>query len=233
MYSRSARLYDAIYHFKDYRAASELLHSLIQQAHPTARTLLDVACGTGMHLAHLRQWYEVEGVDLNDELLSTARERCPGVPFHQADMADFSLPRQFDVVTCLFSAIAYVVTPERFKRTLATFARHVAPGGLIVVEPWFSKEQLWTGTITANLADHPDLKIAWMYTTEATGDEAVLDMHYLVGTPQGVEHFTERHELGLFGPELYTSSFEDLGFAVREDHDGLFGRGMYVAHDRR
>ena len=46
-------------------------------------------------------------------------------------------------------------------------------------------------------------------------------------------HFVERHELGLFGPELYTSSFEDLGFAVREDHDGLFGRGMYVAHDRR
>jgi ubiquinone/menaquinone biosynthesis C-methylase UbiE len=48
MFTQSAEFYDAIYHFKDYRAEAERLHALIQtHVRRPARTLLDVACGTG------------------------------------------------------------------------------------------------------------------------------------------------------------------------------------------
>ncbi|MBA2616521.1 MAG: class I SAM-dependent methyltransferase, partial [Actinobacteria bacterium] len=51
MYSRSARVYDALYStFKDFVAEAERVHELIQSRKPGARTLLDVACGTGAHL---------------------------------------------------------------------------------------------------------------------------------------------------------------------------------------
>ena len=44
---QSAELYDAIYHFKNYQRESERLRNLIDRLVPGARTLLDVACGTG------------------------------------------------------------------------------------------------------------------------------------------------------------------------------------------
>jgi len=136
VFSRSAHLYDAIYSYKDYAAEAERLHGLVEARALDARSLLDVACGTGMHLGELRRWYEVEGVDVDPQLLAIARERLSGVPLHQADMTTLDLGRTFDVVTCLFSSIAYVRTPEGLVRATAALARHVAPGGLLVVEPW-------------------------------------------------------------------------------------------------
>ena len=91
MFTKSAQYYDALYHFKDYNAASKQLHALIQRHNPKAKTLLDVACGTGKHLDLLQQFYQVAGLDINPELLQIARQRCPESPFHEDDMVDFRL----------------------------------------------------------------------------------------------------------------------------------------------
>jgi ubiquinone/menaquinone biosynthesis C-methylase UbiE len=58
MSSRSAEIYDAVYSFKDYTAEAEAVHKLIQNRCATARTLLDVACGTGKHLERLNASYQ-------------------------------------------------------------------------------------------------------------------------------------------------------------------------------
>ena len=56
----------------------------------------------------------------------------------------------------------------------------------------------------------------------------ILDFHYLVGTPEGVEHFTEHHELGLFTDEEYRNAFTAAGLQVAHDPEGLIGRGLYI-----
>ncbi len=147
MYQRSAQLYDAIYAFKDYRAESERLLEVIRACVPGARTLLDVACGSGKHLEQLAAHFEVQGLDLEPRLLEVARARLPQTPLHQGDMRTFRLEARFDAVTCLFSAIGYAPSLEAFHETLATFAAHLEPGGLVLVEPWFTPEQWRPGTV--------------------------------------------------------------------------------------
>ncbi len=227
MFKKSARFYDALYHFKDYGAAAAKLHQVIQDHDPNASTLLDVGCGTGQHLVFFREWYQVAGLDLSPELLAVARERCGDLPLHQGSMVDFELDRSFDVIVCLFSAIAYVRTLGLMEQAVLNMARHLRPGGLLMVEPWFSPETYWVGKLTANFADLPDLKIAWMYTSEREAGLSILDIHFLVGTPEGIEQFSERHELGLFTHEEHIAAFQKAGLDVRYDPVG-FGRGMYL-----
>jgi SAM-dependent methyltransferase len=231
MFVHSAPFYDALYGFKDYGAAVDELRAVVEREAPGAASLLDVGCGTGRHVELLAGRFEVEGLDLNPAMLEAARARCPGVAFHEADMADFALGRTFDVVTCLFSSIAYVRTLERMRAAVACMRRHLAPGGLLLLEPWFEPDSYWTGTITANHVDEPDLKIAWMYTSEREGDVSVLDIHYLVGRPDGIETFRERHEMGLFTREQHLDAFRRCGLHARYESGGPFGRGLYVARD--
>ena len=228
VFSRSARYYDAVYSWKDYGAEAARLHDIVQRVNPFARTLLDVACGTGRHLEFFRAHYRVEGVDLDPELLSIAAKRLPGVPLHQADMAHFDLGHTFDVVTVLFSAIAYVKTQERLDATVANLARHTAPGGLVAFEPWILPGDYEYDTVHATFVDDSDLKIARINTAGPTGPVNVLEFHYLVGTPEGIEAFTEHHEIGLFSHEQYARALVRAGLTAHHDREGLMGRGLYV-----
>ena len=161
MFSQSAHLYDAIYAASvDHQGAARRLRGLVREhRQSTGNRLLDVACGTGAYLPFLRQEYEVEGLDLDEGMLSVARRRLPDVRFHHADMVDFDLGRRFDVVTCLFSSIGYAGTLPRMRRTIANLARHTLPGGVVAVEPWFSPESWVVGHVSSTYVDRPDLKI--------------------------------------------------------------------------
>lgn len=229
MFSRSAQVYDAIYaSIRDYPREAEQLDALIQERRPGARTLLDVACGTGAHLEHLAERYDVEGLDLDAEMLAVACERLPQVAFHRADMADFDLGRRFDAVVCVFSSIGYVKTEERLRSAVATMARHLESRGVLVVEPWLEPGVWQDGHVGATFVDEPELKIARMNLAERKGDLSLFEFHYLVATPDGIEHFTEPHKLGLFTVDQHLEAFRAAGLEVAHDPEGPMGRGLYL-----
>jgi SAM-dependent methyltransferase len=229
VFDRSAEIYDAVYAFKDYAHEAQRLHELIGARSPEASSLLDVACGTGKHLEELRRWYEVEGLDIDRDLVAIARDRLDGVRVHEADMVSFDLERHFDVVVCLFSSIGYVGDIDHLHQAVVSMARHLAPQGLLVIEPWLSPDVWNTDRSDLLTVDQPDLKIARMNYCDRDGNMSILEFEYLVGTPRGVTHFTERHEIGLFSEAEYRQAFEAAGLAVEHDPEGLMGRGLYLA----
>ncbi len=221
-------LYDLVYGGKDYAAETGKLRGSIDERAPGAETLLDVACGTGQHLCHLRRHYEVEGLDLSEAQLQVARERNPDCVLHLGDMLTFDLGRRFDVVTCLFSSIGYMRSVDELNQAVANMARHVEPGGLLVVEPWLTPESWLPGTLWSDYVDEPDLKVARISVSEVEGRLAVIQFHILVARVAEVNYFQERHELTLFSEDEYRATFRNAGLDVSFDSEGLIGRGLYV-----
>lgn len=229
MFTKTAAFYDKIYSFKDYAKESAILHTLIQQYKRAPGTrLLDAACGTGQHLAHLREHYTVEGFDLDAELLNAARERLPEIPLYHANMIDFDFGRTYDVITCLFSAIGYVITDEALKRTIETMARHLNPGGVLLVEPWLYPEHFNAPSIHGLYIDEPNLKIVRFSHSTVEDGVSYLNFEYLIGTPDGITHEKERHGLGLFRREQYQAAFDAAGLITDYHLVGLDGRGMWI-----
>jgi len=230
MYAKTAQYYDRMYAFKDYAAeAAKILVIVDRELDTDGRRLLDVACGTGLHLEHLKPHVEAEGLDLEPALLEIARTRHPEITFHQADMRTFSLDARYDVITCLFSSIGYMTTAEDLRRAIARMADHLEAGGVLLIEPWLTPDAWHPNTVHGLFIDEPELKIARINTSFVDGRLSIFDLHHLIGTPEGTEHVVEHHEMGLFTVDEMTNAFAAAGLDVIYDPDGLTGRGLYVA----
>jgi len=229
LYGRSAEFYDAIYSFKNYEKETARLHELIQQhKRSPGNELLDVASGTGGHIAYLKRNYSVEGLDNSPLMLRLARKKHPDVVFYRRDMTNFRLRKEFDVVTCLFSAIGHVKTRRRLGLAVRAMARHLKPGGVLVVESWPTPKQWQNGRLSANFVDEANLKIARFGISKARGRLSVQDLHHLVATPNRIQHFVERLEMGLFTHDEYLDAFVQARLEVTHDEEGLMGRGLYL-----
>ena len=232
LYKDLARYYDLIYSFKDYSKETERLEQLIREYKlSSGNQLLDVACGTGKHLEYLKDKYECVGIDVNSGMLEVARKRLPKVTFIQADMVAFDLQRQFDVITCLFSSIAYVKTYENLKKTLSNFAKHAKPGGVVIIEPWFTKETFKVGTPRMTTYDGEDIKIARLNVSQNAGDVSVMDMHYLVAEKgqSEVKHFVDRHEMGMFDYDKMLEFMKEAGLKTKFLEEGFMPqRGVFI-----
>ena len=231
MFTESAPYYALFYgQIKDYAAETQALATLIYDIHPSATTVLDVGCGPGDH-AHLLaadHGFAVDGIDVSPAFVQQARERHPEGSFWTADMVDFDLGRRYDVVLCLFSAIGYVKTLENVTRTLRSFRRHLAPGGIVIVEPWFTPDAWQPGAIYCKTVETDDLTLCRMSHSDRDGRLSILQFEYLLGQSDGIRRFSERHELGLFTVEEMTACFDEAGISVTHRADGLTDRGLYV-----
>jgi ubiquinone/menaquinone biosynthesis C-methylase UbiE len=231
MFTKSAELYDAIYRFKNYAAEAAQVAALVRAVHPGARTLLDVACGTGQHAWHLatEHGFAVDGLDLDEALLEVARRKHPAGRFFVGDMRDFAVAERYDAVLCLFSSIGYLVTLDRVRRALGCFRDHLAPGGIVVVEPWFAPGDLDAGRVMRQMGETAGLRVERVSRTEIDGRISRLHFEYQIEGPEGITHATEVHELGLFTPDEMLASFRAAGLRADFDPVGLDGRGLWIA----
>jgi SAM-dependent methyltransferase len=224
MFDKSASLYDLAYSFKDYAGESAWVCNAIHTRAPQARSLLDVACGTGKHLEHLRGTFECQGLDLNPEFVQLAQHRT-GVKMHLASMDSFDIDERFDAVVCLFSSIGYT---GDLLGAIGSMARHLNPGGVLIVEPWLRPDQWIAGHVQVLDQEAGGIRLIRMTGSRADGAQSILDMHYLVASPSGIEHLVETHRMTLFTLAEYESAFLASNLTFEFDKDGPFGRGALI-----
>jgi len=230
-YSQAAEFYDLLYQGeKDHAAEAKLLGKLIRELNRAATTLLDVGCGTGSHARTLiDSGFSVDGIDLEPAFVELARTKCPEGTFWVGDMTALDVPRRYDVVTCLFSAIGYVHSEEELRKAIAGMRAVLNPGGVLIVDPWFEPGQLTHGWISVLVGSGADATVCRMSRTLIEGTISRLEFEYLIGRPAAIERRRETHSLALFTQSQMETAFSEAGLSVTRKPAALRTRGLYVA----
>jgi SAM-dependent methyltransferase len=131
-----ATLYDKFHLNKDYDLESQEVLNLIRNEEPdfSFETLLDMGCGTGMHLAALsKRGIRCFGYDSSEEMIKIARNRCPdAIFFTQID--DLSL--NVDCALAMFDVISYITSEEQLEVFFNMAFQQLRVGGYFYADSW-------------------------------------------------------------------------------------------------
>ncbi|MBW4721833.1 class I SAM-dependent methyltransferase [Saccharothrix obliqua] len=225
-------VYDLFYRGrgKDFAAEAEWVRRVVRERRPGARSLLDVACGTGEHLAHLVEHFpDAAGVELSPAMRVAAERKLAATPVHEADMFDFDLGRVFDAVCCLTGSIAYAADTAELARVVGAMARHLPVGGVLVIDPWWSPDTFLDGHIAHDVVEGEGRTVVRLSRSHRIGDLSRHEAHYLAADATGVRHFSQVQDLTLFPAEDYLAALAGAGCEPEHLTDvGQPRRGLFV-----
>lgn len=131
-YNNWAKFYDAIY--GDRANDISKIQNLIKENHPNAKTVLEIACGTGKIIKGLSDTYEVSGLDLSEGQVEEAKKILPNRPIYHQSMVDFKVDQNFDVILCLFNSINHITKYEDWISTFRSVKDHLNPNGIFIFD---------------------------------------------------------------------------------------------------
>ncbi|MGB7061186.1 MAG: class I SAM-dependent methyltransferase [Candidatus Zixiibacteriota bacterium] len=137
IYERLSQVYDLDWSEFAKKYVS-LINELLDERSLDCARILDLACGTGSLCAVLaRQGHSVVGIDSSPEMIEKARSKLRkkhDAFFDVQEMSRFSVDGTFDLVTCTFDSINYLLTPKELKGAIGRISGAMKEAGLFIFD---------------------------------------------------------------------------------------------------
>lgn len=213
-FEQMTEYYDAMYGNEDeYRREAEQVHALACE-YGVQGSLLDIACGTGLHAKYLSRYFEVTGVNLSGGMLHAARKNVPGVRFVEGDMCMLPLEETFHVAVNLYGSIGFVKDGKGLAAACRETYRCLEEGGLFILVPWSTRESFAEGMV----ADSGEKDGLFYCRMEAVRREdthhAGIAMRHLIGRNGKIREFCQMQVIMLFSEDEYRTALENAGFRI-------------------
>jgi SAM-dependent methyltransferase len=118
---------------------ANILPPLLNSLNAKPKSLLDVACGEGAFaIAMAQKGFAVTGIDLSSEMLTIAKMQekqiSQKVLFQKMDMRKLRLSSSFDLITCWFDSLNYLLTNKDLEVTFKGIYNHLNTGGYFIFD---------------------------------------------------------------------------------------------------
>jgi len=139
-YSVLADIYDIVMADVDYETWADYIDEIILMHQPSARSILELACGTGTIALSLEELdcYEISATDGSPDMIRIARQKAAKanseINFQTMNFLDLSFERSFDVIYMVFDSLNYLHTKEDIIQLHKEVKNILNPGGIFVYD---------------------------------------------------------------------------------------------------
>jgi len=223
---------------KEYGVYCEKVSRIFEEtARNPIKTVLDIGCGGGKNLYHLKKRYAVTGLDLSPHMLSLANDLNPTCETILGDMRSFSLNRMFDAVL-IDDAVSYMIDQTELRMVFDCAFKHLNPGGVMVVTPDRTRENFVQNETITTLGEKTiegdRFEVVFIENVyDADEADSVYEdiMIFCIRKNGKLTIETDRHRLGVFSFADWRHCIQETGFILSEYEDTYpFDRQMYTTY---
>lgn len=229
-YKVFASVYDMMQYDVPYEFWIRKITEEIKQNVNGARSVLELACGTGTIAIGLsKMGFYVEGCDLSEDMLAIAQEKAfsagKNIKFLKQDMRTLDMRRTYEAVVCLCDGLNYITDLESLKKVFQNVDKHLNPGGVFIFDlstEFKLKEIIGNHTFAETFEEG-----AYIWENQYDEETGVLEFWLtLFVETEGVYHRSEEyHQQKSYSEKLVKScfppSFEFLGLYDGDTFDAL------------
>lgn len=183
------------------QAVADILPKILEQYQiPNSGKLLDIACGEGSFaLSMAKQGWQVTGIDQSEEMLRLAnhlaQQSSINVNFIKQDMRFFDSTDEYDLATCWFDSLNYMLTTDDLQSTFNNVARALKPGGwfLFDMNTTYGLAVKWQRPNCYVHQETPDLLELHRTSYDFEHQKACLKITWFVKDGDNWQKFEEKH----------------------------------------
>lgn len=229
-YEQIAPLYDLMYNDEtgfDRMAQAEWVDEWREKC-GLSKTVLDVACGTGQHLACFETLgYTCFGVDASRAMLNLARQNSTTATLAQGQFHTFRLP-PVPLVTCFSNSLTYNTSLDDLRRCFENIHHHLDYNGLFIFDVFCTDraEQVFTvKTFQTN-----DLKFSRTVVGIPLPNGFQATMYYVIFKGDTSEVIEETTLRGIFSEAQVRQTLAECDFTILHTRSGsATGTSIFVA----
>lgn len=139
IYGEFASVYDIMQYDVDYENWIEQIRAIADKYSIGARSMLELACGTGtIGIGLSKKGLLVEALDISEDMLTVAQSKAfdAGIKmrFYHQDMVSFNTKKKYDVVFCMCDGLNYILDEASVASVFKHVEAHLNPGGLFICD---------------------------------------------------------------------------------------------------
>ena len=195
-----------------------------------AKELLNLGCGGGHNDNTLKKHFEVNGVDISENMLGLARRLNPEVTYLVGDICKVRLKKRFDAVT-IFDSVVFMLNEDDLRALFKTAFVHLKPGGIFLTFQVNNPEQFKQNGHRYSVHRQGDIEIALVenvYDPDPEDTTYELTYVYLIRRAGRLKIETDRHLVGNFRLETIVALLKEAGFDVETSGKSIKGCPVFI-----
>ena len=213
----------------DYSGWAKYVTDIIKKANPSAKTGLDVACGSGFFTRALKKvGYDVTGIDIQPEMLTAAKNECSkerlNLTFMLGDMTNLKVFNKVDFITVINDGINCLPS-EKLIKAFKSMANALKKGGILHFD--VSSEYKLKQVIANNTFCEDDDEYSYIWFNALYEDRVEMDMSVFL---KRGEHYVKKESTlteYIHTDSVLENALEQAGFKVlfkQGDMNGEFSK---------
>jgi len=231
-YSVLADIYDIVMSDVDYETWADYIDEIILMHQPTARSILELACGTGTIALSLEELdcYQITATDGSSDMIRIAKQKAAKanseINFQTMNFLDLSIEKSFDVIYMVFDSLNYLHTKEEIIRLHQEVKRILNPDGIFVYD--FTTPRNSRKAIRFLNNESKNINGEYRYYRESSfnAKKRIHTNRFHIekldeDSGDIIEKFEEQHQQKIYTLDYIKSVLEDTDFEIVQAYDGF------------